>query len=181
MAEPAATIPNRPLFKPAEVCEIAGVQPFVLRSWEAEFPNLGVAKDSGALRVYRRTDVERVLQIKQLVFGEGLTLAGARRRLETEAPAADPDAPSMQDLYGRDARDRLLVIKRGLESVLELLLRDARNGGAEPAPPRREKKGRPEARKAAARSARPAPRPAPRSRKAGKSSAARAGGRTRRK
>jgi DNA-binding transcriptional MerR regulator len=179
MVEPAATIPNRPLFKPSEVCEIAGVQPFVLRSWEAEFPNLGVAKEGGNPRVYRRADVERVLQIKQLVFVEGLTLAGARRRLEGEAPIVDPDAPSMQDLYGRAARDRLLVIKRGLESVLELLLRDARNGGAE-ATPVRSRKTREEPRKASARSARTATRPAPRARKTGKISPSKAH-RTRRK
>jgi len=57
-------IPKRALFKAAEVCELAKVQPYVLRSWEAEFPDLGVAKTAGAPRVYRRTDVEQVLRIR---------------------------------------------------------------------------------------------------------------------
>ena len=78
MADAAVEIPKRTLFKAAEVCEIASVQPYVLRSWESEFPDLGVARTAGGPRVYRRADLERVLRIKQLVFGEGLTLAGAR-------------------------------------------------------------------------------------------------------
>ena len=84
MASPV--IPNRPLFRAQEVCELADVQAYVLRSWEAEFPDLGVAKTAAGPRVYRRADVERVLRIKQLVFVDGLTLAGARRRLSEEAP-----------------------------------------------------------------------------------------------
>ena len=63
------------------------MQPYVLRSWEAEFPDLGVAKTQGGPRVYRRADVERVLRIKHLLFVEGLTLAGARRKLQDEQPA----------------------------------------------------------------------------------------------
>ena len=86
----AAVIPNRPVFRAQEVCEIADVQPYVLRSWEAEFPDLGLAKTPGSPRVYRRADVERVLRLKHLLFVDGLTLAGARKQLlqETGAPSA---------------------------------------------------------------------------------------------
>jgi DNA-binding transcriptional MerR regulator len=70
---------KRDVFKAPEVCEMAQLQPYVLRTWEAEFPALGHAPNGGP-RVYRRADVEMVLRIKQLVFVEGLTLAGARRR-----------------------------------------------------------------------------------------------------
>src|SRR5579871_653400 len=63
----AVEIPDRALFKAAEVCELAKVQPYVLRSWEAEFPELGVAKTAGGPRVYRRGDVEQVLRIKHLL------------------------------------------------------------------------------------------------------------------
>jgi len=79
-------IPKRALFKASEVCEIAGVQPYVLRSWESEFPDLGLSKSGGGPRMYRRADVERVLHIKQLVFADGLTLAGVRRRIDDQAP-----------------------------------------------------------------------------------------------
>ena len=76
--------PKRELFKAAEVCEVVQVQPYVLRSWEAEFPQIGQAPAGGGPRLYRRADVELVLRIKQLVFDEGLTLSGARRRLEED-------------------------------------------------------------------------------------------------
>src|SRR5512142_2258557 len=116
----SAEIPNRALFKAAEVCEIAKLQPYVLRSWEAEFPDLGVSKTAGAPRVYRRVDVEQVLRIKHLLLVEGLTLAGARRRLQEEAAPVAADAP-LEELVGRNARERLTEVKRGLRSLLELL------------------------------------------------------------
>ena len=116
-------IPKRALFKPSEVCEIASVQPYVLRSWESEFPDLGVTKGNGGPRVYRRADVERVLRIKQLVFADGLTLAGVRRRIEEEKPAEldGADAAPMRELLGRNARERLTDVKNGLRAILDLL------------------------------------------------------------
>src|SRR5262245_639951 len=94
-------IPNRALFKPAEVCDIVKVQPYVLRSWEAEFPELGVSKSAGAPRVYRRADVEQVARIKNLLLVEGLTLAGARRRLEEESAPVAAGEPAIEELIGR--------------------------------------------------------------------------------
>src|SRR5918912_3196477 len=114
-------IPKRALFKAAEVCDLAKLQPYVLRSWEAEFPDLGVAKSAGGARVYRREDVEQVLRIKHLLLVEGLTLAGARRRLEEESAPVAADAPVIDELIGRNARERLTAIKRGLQSILDLL------------------------------------------------------------
>ena len=114
-------IPNRALFKAAEVCDILKVQPYVLRSWEAEFPKLGVAKTAGAPRVYRRRDVEQVARIKHLLLVEGLTLAGARRKLEEETSLVGADAPAIDELIGQNARERLTTVKRGLRSILELL------------------------------------------------------------
>ena len=120
-----AEIPNRPVFRAQEVCEIADVQPYVLRSWESEFPDLGFSKSAGAPRVYRRKDVERVLRIKQLVFGDGLTLAGARKRLGGEAPAADdgsavPDA-DVAALVDAEIRQELQSVRRGLQWILGVL------------------------------------------------------------
>jgi DNA-binding transcriptional MerR regulator len=118
VAETPAGIPDRAFFKPSEVCEIAQVQPYVLRSWESEFPALGVARGPGSARVYRRADVEQVLRIKQLLFDEGLTLAGARRRIEGE-PAAQ--MPPLEESIGDEVRKRLTGVRRGLQSLLELL------------------------------------------------------------
>ncbi len=117
-------IPNRALFRQPEVCEIAKVQPYVLRSWEAEFPDLGVAKTEGGPRVYRRVDVERVLRLKHLLYSEGLTLAGARRRLSEEQSDPAGDGGMLMDvaeLFGADARDRLLQVKRGLRELATML------------------------------------------------------------
>jgi len=120
-------IPKRALFKAAEVCDLAKVQPYVLRSWETEFPDLGVAKSAGAPRVYRRADVEQVLRIKHLLLVEGLTLAGARRRLEEESAPVAADAPVIDELIGQNARERLTAVKRGLQSILDLLASRAPN------------------------------------------------------
>src|SRR5215831_14517839 len=114
-------IPKRALFKAAEVCDLLKVQPYVLRSWEAEFPDLGVAKTTGAARVYRRADVEQVLRIKHLLVVEGLTLAGARKKLTEDTAPVAADAPVLDELLGRHARERLTEVKRGLRSILDLL------------------------------------------------------------
>ena len=119
MAETRATIPDRELFKAAEVCEIAGVQPYVLRSWELEFPSIGAARSPGGPRVYRRADVERILRIKDLVFSEGLTLAGARRRIEEDD--APPGVAEKAPHVDAGARVKLGEIKDGLRELLHLL------------------------------------------------------------
>lgn len=114
-------IPNRSLFRQPEVCEIAQVQPYVLRSWESEFPDLGVSKTEGGPRVYRRADLERVLRLKHLLFVEGLTLAGAKRKLAEEQPAAAADVVALDELLGSDARERILQVKQGLRELATLL------------------------------------------------------------
>lgn len=122
MTEPVAEIPNRPAFKPAEVCEIAGIPPYVLKSWEKEFPGLGTETKPGGPRVYRRADVEQVMRIKHLLFAEGLTLAGARRKLEGEPKAEESPFP---DLVAADElRTKVVRIKRELRSLLDLLRDD---------------------------------------------------------
>ncbi len=132
-------IPNRALFKAAEVCDLVKVQPYVLRSWEAEFPALGVSKAAGGPRIYRRADVEQVMRIKHLLLVEGLTLAGARRKLEEDSSSVAADVPVIDELIGRHARERLTEVKRGLRSILELLSGAARASEfqltARPAPP----------------------------------------------
>ena len=128
-------IPNRSLFRQPEVCEIAKVQPFVLRTWEAEFPDLGVAKTAGGPRVYRRVDVERVLRLKHLLYVEGLTLAGARRKLSEEQPGGASDGAALTEvaeLLGADARDRILHVRRGLRELSTMLAKAPAPHGQEP-------------------------------------------------
>jgi DNA-binding transcriptional MerR regulator len=129
------------LYKAADVCELTGLQPYVLRSWEKEFPGIGVQKSPDSPRLYRQADVDQVVRIKQLVFSEGLTLAGARKRLEVPlavapASAARPPARSaarpliapvemdedeVLDVLGADARARIATVRSGLRSLLEAL------------------------------------------------------------
>jgi len=123
-------IPNRAFFKAAEVCEFAQVQPYVLRTWEIEFPSLGVPRPGGGPRIYRRQDVERVLEIKQLVFAEGLTLSGARRRLEGDAPPPSEE-PSIEALITPEVREKLATVRRGLQSIMTILGPATESRGAE--------------------------------------------------
>ena len=114
------------LYKAADVCDMAQLQPYVLRSWEKEFPGIGVQKSLDSPRLYRQADVDQVLRIKQLVFGEGLTLAGARRRLEASAVATGPGATDDEvaevlDALASDARTRIAHVRDGLRSILKVL------------------------------------------------------------
>jgi DNA-binding transcriptional MerR regulator len=125
------------LYKAVEVCEAAGLQPYVLRSWEKEFPGIGVQRSQDSPRLYRQSDLDQVLRIKQLVFGEGLTLAGARRRLEESSPR-EPDADNVEraevlETLGADARARIAAVRHGLRSLLEVLSKGP--GAAGPIPP----------------------------------------------
>ena len=127
-----AEIPKRTSFRPAEVCAIAGVPPYVLRSWEAEFPKLGGAKSARGARVYGRSEVELVVRIKELVFGEGLTLGAARKKLEG-GPDEDLPRPELplEHMLGADVRQKLAAVKEGLQAVLDML---SGNGASEPVP-----------------------------------------------
>ena len=116
---------RRAAYKAAEVCELAHIQPYVLRSWESEFPKLGVLR--AGIRIYRQSDLEQVLRIKQLVFEEGLTLAGARRRIEEEN-GSTLDALPIEEFVTPEMRERLGRVKDGLRHVLTILGEAAQRG-----------------------------------------------------
>jgi DNA-binding transcriptional MerR regulator len=121
------------LYKAAEVCDLAQLQPYVLRSWEKEFPGIGIQKSDDSPRLYRQSDVDQVLRIKQLVFNEGLTLAGARRRLEESMPTPAMTAQEVSEVIevlGADVQKRIAHVRDGLRSLLHLLDRQGGNGEA---------------------------------------------------
>ena len=117
MAHEPVVIPEKIYFKIGEVCELVGVQAHVLRYWETEFPTLSPQKNKSGQRSYRRRDVEIALRVKQLLYSEMFTIAGARKKLQNEAregnrpkldapvPVATPlaperiDAPTLFDHY----------------------------------------------------------------------------------
>ena len=112
------------LYRAADVCELAQLQPYVLRSWEKEFPGIGVQKSADTPRLYRQSDLDQVLRIKQLVFGEGLTLSGARRRLDEAAASArtpDDEVAEVLEALASDARTRIAHVRDGLRSILTIL------------------------------------------------------------
>ena len=85
MSQTATVIPEKIYFKIGEVCDLVGVQPHVLRYWETEFPMLSPQKNRSGQRSYRRRDVEMALRIKELLYDEMFTIAGAKKKLVSEA------------------------------------------------------------------------------------------------
>src|ERR687893_2302290 len=81
-------IPEKLFFKIGEVCELSGVQAHVLRYWESEFPMLAPQKNRAGQRTYRRRDVEMVLRIKELLYEDQYTIAGAKKKLTSELRGA---------------------------------------------------------------------------------------------
>ena len=84
MTHSAVAIPEKLFFKIGEVCELAGVQAHVLRYWESEFPMLAPQKNRAGQRVYRKRDVEMALRIKELLYEDQYTIAGAKKRLAND-------------------------------------------------------------------------------------------------
>jgi len=84
MSHPAVAIPEKLFFKIGEVCELAGVQAHVLRYWESEFSMLAPQKNRAGQRVYRKRDVEMALRIKELLYEDQYTIAGAKKRLAND-------------------------------------------------------------------------------------------------
>ncbi len=87
MGRTAVAIPEKLFFKIGEVCELAGVQAHVLRYWESEFPMLAPQKNRAGQRVYRKRDVEIALRIKELLYDDQYTIAGAKKRLANDLRA----------------------------------------------------------------------------------------------
>jgi DNA-binding transcriptional MerR regulator len=112
-----ARVQKRLYYKIGEACKELGIQPYVLRYWETEFPALTPSKSRSGQRVYSEKELEIIRRIKQLLYEEGYTIAGAKKKLEAElangslgegdengavsepataaAPAAPPPAPAV--------------------------------------------------------------------------------------
>ncbi|MDT5063001.1 MAG: hypothetical protein QOH63_3460 [Acidobacteriota bacterium] len=105
MNSAAVAIPEKLFFKIGEVCELSGVQAHVLRYWESEFPMLAPQKNRAGQRTYRKRDVEMALRIKELLYEDQYTIAGAKKKLAGELRGASklkvvppPDANAQQNL-----------------------------------------------------------------------------------
>lgn len=104
------------LYKIGEVCKVADLQPYVLRYWETEFPQLSPNKSGGGQRLYTKRELDIILRIKDLLYKEGFTIAGAKKKLETDA-VETPAVPTP----ARAENPSLQKIKQELRDLLELL------------------------------------------------------------
>jgi len=118
-------IPDKLYFKIGEVADIVGVKPYVLRYWETEFSILKPGKTRSKHRLYRRRDIETVLEIKRLLHQERFTIEGAKKRLRTQqSEQREQKAPKEQmalPLGERTYRNALIRVKKDLESLYKLL------------------------------------------------------------
>jgi DNA-binding transcriptional MerR regulator len=108
---PSIAIPNKLFFKISEVCEIVGVEPYVLRFWETEFPAFAPEKSKSGHRVYKRKDVENVIRIKELLYDRGFTIAGARKQL-AKSKLSKADRDQILDRIRKELQDILTLLQR---------------------------------------------------------------------
>ena len=113
MADEEVVIPDKLFFKIGEVCDLVGVQAHVLRYWETEFSMLSPQKNQSGQRSYRKKDVEIALKIKQLLYKEMFTIAGARKKLQSDArqggqPKPAPQPQSFQPVVAKDGKAQML-------------------------------------------------------------------------
>lgn len=113
-------IPDKLYFRIGEVSGLVGVEPYVLRYWETEFPVLGTKKSDTGHRMYRRREVELLLKIKHLLYEKKYTIEGARQYLHAESQNARKKGviPQQRDLF---AADPLPGIRKELAEILQLL------------------------------------------------------------
>src|ERR1051326_6799634 len=111
---------DKKLYKIGEVCRIADVQPYVLRYWETEFPALAPNKSGGGQRLYSQREIDTILRIKQLLYSEGFTIAGAKKKLETEIAggAEVPVPPAAPPPAAKDLTEALLEVRKELRAIL---------------------------------------------------------------
>jgi len=115
-------LPNKLYFRIGEVAKILGVKPYVLRYWETEFSVLKPGKTPSRHRLYRKRDVETLLEIKRLLYEEGFTIAGAKKRIKEnekneDAPLSFPPSllsDAVPSLPAEDHRELLRAIRAEL-------------------------------------------------------------------
>jgi DNA-binding transcriptional MerR regulator len=106
-AKPLA--PEKLFYKIGDVSRLTGLEPYILRYWETEFPALRPQKNSGGQRVYLRKDIDLILRIKQMLHQEGYTILGAKKKLKEDDPT----------LSRKKAPELLNKVKTELQDILK--------------------------------------------------------------
>ena len=118
---------KRLYYKIGEACKLLEIQPYVLRYWETEFPELSPNKSRSGQRVYSEDELALIRRIKELLYEEGFTIAGAKKRLEAELAAGGPGAGTDGDGSGDGggdaldtrAAERIELMRREIRGVLD--------------------------------------------------------------
>ncbi len=131
-AESAAhpQIPDKLFFKIGEVAQLTGTKPHVLRYWESEFKMLRPAKGESGQRIYRRKDVELIFSIKQLLYEENFTIAGAKKQLQKKranrtevnrTKSGPPEESSQPVLFGSQNNIDVEWVRKELSEILDVM------------------------------------------------------------
>lgn len=124
--------PKRLYYKIGEACKLLDIQPYVLRYWETEFPLLTPTKSKSGQRVYSQAEMEIIRRIKELLYDEGFTIAGAKKKLEAEMAAGGPaegpaesvaeprqeKSASASDPLDTQATQRIETLREGIADAL---------------------------------------------------------------
>jgi DNA-binding transcriptional MerR regulator len=116
-----AEIPDKLYFRIGEVSDLVGVEPYVLRYWETEFPAVGPKKSDTGHRMYRRKEVELLLRIKYLLYEKKYTIEGARQHLQSESMIGKRKRPVKNEQRELFSGEALPEIRKELVAILDLL------------------------------------------------------------
>ena len=120
----APEIPDKLYFRIGEVARLAGIKPYVLRFWETEFDGLGPKKSGTGHRLYRRKDVELVLEIKRLLYDKRYTIEGARKELQTKPkrePSRAPAPVKQVEMFSTTSFSFHKELRKELAEILALI------------------------------------------------------------
>ncbi len=115
----AATGGAEPRYKIGDVCRIADVQPYVLRYWESEFPSLAPDRAAPGPRTYSLRELRVIERIKKLLYDEGYTIAGAKKKLEAEAGGTAPEAAAKGEPAGAKEKGASQAKTKGAKTPSE--------------------------------------------------------------
>jgi DNA-binding transcriptional MerR regulator len=121
MPEPArGGLPPKLYFRIGEVAELVGVEPHVLRYWEREFRSIRPTKSAKGQRVYSRRDVENLMRVRELLYREGFTIAGAKKKLQRSGVESSEEAEegAGAPVEASKTRDQLVAMRTDIEAFL---------------------------------------------------------------
>jgi len=116
-----SSIPEKLYYKIGEVSEITGIEPYVLRYWESEFKIVSPARTRSKQRLYRKKDLDLILEIKKLLYEEKFTIAGAKKKLQKTRGLKEEQMKL--ELPEKKFREALIRVKKDLEDLRGLLSR----------------------------------------------------------